>query len=326
MARLRDMPRVFRTVGYLEFFRRVWAEVSDDHVLTWASALAYSWLFAIFPFAIFLLAMVPFLPDNYKDGLEVRVEQSIRQVLAKDAYETVWGFVEPRLQQMLTQKRTAGGVMSVGLLLAIWGASGGMAMTISALDRCYDSAEPRKFIRLRLMSILLTLIFASLILLVIVLIPVSGIALRWLAKHDPSGLFNKGTYAMLNACRYALALICMFAALAVLYNFGPNVRQRWRWITPGSLFCVVVWIALGFAFRGYINTFGKYQQTYGAVGGVVILLLFFYIDALVLLIGAEINSEVDYVTLGVQPGSRDFTGKPWEHLETSKDRGLRTED
>src|SRR5262249_15846918 len=111
--------------------------------------------------------------------------------------------------------------------------------------------------------------------------------------------------------RYLIALAFMFLALATLYHFGPNVRQRLRWITPGSVFCVFVWLALGALFRVFVNRFGKYDQTYGPVAGVVILLLFFYIDAVVLLIGAEINSEIDFISLGLAPGATDFTGEPW---------------
>ena len=111
---------------------------------------------------------------------------------------------------------------------------------------------------------------------------------------------------------FGALLYCSASAVGLIYYFGPNVKQRFRLITPGAVFCVIVWITLGSLFRLYINTFGKYEQTYGPVGGVVILLLLFYLDAMVLLIGAEINSEIDFVALNLKPGSTDFRGKPWE--------------
>jgi hypothetical protein len=114
--------------------------------------------------------------------------------------------------------------------------------------------------------------------------------------------------------RFSLGILLMLATVAIIYYFGPNVKQKWRLLTPGAVFTVVVWVALGGAFRAYIDKYGKYDQTYGAVGGVAILLLFFYIDAVVLLIGAEINSEVDFVSLGLEPGATDFTGKPWANV------------
>ena len=95
------------------------------------------------------------------------------------------------------------------------------------------------------------------------------------------------------------------------------MRQRYRIFTPGAVFCVFVWLILGALFRLYVDSYGRYQQMYGPVGGVVILLLFFYLDSVVLLIGAEINSEIDFVAYNVKPGCRDFRGKPWEHEKLS---------
>jgi membrane protein len=96
-----------------------------------------------------------------------------------------------------------------------------------------------------------------------------------------------------------------------MYNHGIAVKQRWRIFTPGAIFTILVWIVLGVTFRWYVNSFGKesYHRTYGTVGGVAVLLLFFYLDALVIMIGAEINSEIDYEVLGVERGCRDFTVK-----------------
>ena len=92
----------------------------------------------------------------------------------------------------------------------------------------------------------------------------------------------------------------------MLYQKGPAIRRRWTWLTPGGVFCVAVWLTLGLLFKLYLREFGRYNETYGTVGGVVILLLFFYLDAVVLLVGAEINSEIDFKILGVDRGSRDY--------------------
>jgi membrane protein len=108
---------------------------------------------------------------------------------------------------------------------------------------------------------------------------------------------------VVNVARYFLALLIMFAVLALTYHFGPTVRQQFVPLTPGAIFCVSVWLLLGWAFRKYLVEFGgaeNYARTYGAVAGAAILLLFFYVDALVLLIGAEINSEINYAVHGVR--------------------------
>src|SRR5881394_3824781 len=98
----------------------------------------------------------------------------------------------------------------------------------------------------------------------------------------------------------------MFSVVNILYHWGPSIKQRFSYITPGAVFAVTVWILLAVGFRLYVDKFGKFNETYGTVGGVAILLLAFYIDAYVLLVGAEINSEIDFTVLGVPRGSRDF--------------------
>ena len=118
------------------------------------------------------------------------------------------------------------------------------------------------------------------------------------------------TIWLVNFVRWGLAVLALLLALALVYHFGPSLRRRWRLVTPGALFSVVVWIVLAYAFKYYVNHFGRYHRTYGAVGGVAILLLFFYIDAVVLLVGAEINSEIDYEVLKVPRGCRDL--RPYE--------------
>jgi hypothetical protein len=108
--------------------------------------------------------------------------------------------------------------------------------------------------------------------------------------------------------RGLLAVLVALLILALLYHFGPSVKHRWHYLTPGSVFVLASWVLIALAFRYYVNHFGqsKYQETYGSVGGVAVLLLLFYIDALVLLIGAEINSEIDFDVLQVPRGSRNF--------------------
>ena len=109
----------------------------------------------------------------------------------------------------------------------------------------------------------------------------------------------------------------MFAVVGIMYRYGVAIRQRFRLLSPGAVFTIGVWLFLSFAFRWYVNVFGKesYTRTYGTVGGVAVLLLFFYLDALVLMLGAEINCEIDYEVLGVPRGSMDFTVAPERMFE-----------
>jgi membrane protein len=319
MARLRDISPVLKRTGFIGFCKRVWQQCLEDNVFTWASALAYSWLFAIFPFLVFLLSLVPYMPAPAKAWVATDLEQVLASSLPNDAFHTVWGFLtyKNRLDTLLHSRPT--GFLSFGLLLTIWAASGGMAMTIRALDKCYDVEKPRPFYRVRLMALFMTFIVATLLIIVIIALPIASVGLDYARNFLTNRQIAVPERALLvfEIVRYAIGLLCMFLALSVLYFFGPCVRQRFRVLSPGAVFCVCVWLLLGALFRLYVNTFGKYEQTYGPAGGVVILLLLFYLDAVVLLMGSEINSEMDFVAYNVPPGHDDFRGKPWEHEKLS---------
>lgn len=303
MARLSDVPVVFRRVGVVTFTRRVWREVEDDQLFTWGAALAYSWLFAVFPFLIFLLTLVPLLPQSVINEAYTRIQVSLYDWLPANGAWTIW----ENIRRVLDGPPR--GLLSIGLLVTIWAASGGVNMTMTALDRCYEVERGRSFFHRRLVAIVITVFVATMIVAVLVLIPVGNALTHYVMDRMP---ISKGVLWLWNGARYLLAFVLMFTVVAIMYFYGISVKQKWRVFSPGAVFTIGVWILLAFAFRWYVNTFGKdsYNRTYGTVGGVAVLLLFFYLDALVLMIGAEINSEIDYEVLGVERGCRDFTVTP----------------
>jgi len=305
MARLSDVPLVLRRVGVVTFARRVWNEVQDDHLFTWGAALAYSWLFAIFPFLIFLLTLIPHLPEKVKIEAYTRIPIFLYDWFPANAAWTLWENIRRVLEE------PPKGLLSVGLLVTLWAASGGVNMTMTALDRCYEVERGRGFFHRRVVAIAITICTATMILAVLVLIPIGNVVTRYTLDYwNDHGWFMPDSIVWTwNAARFVLAGVLLFTVLAVVYHYGISVKQRWRVLSPGAVFSICVWAFLGLAFRWYVNTFGKdsYNRTYGTVGGVAVLLLFFYLDALVLMIGAEINSEIDYEVLGVERGCRDFT-------------------
>ena len=382
MARLRDVPRVIRTVGPVAFPMRVVQQVFNDNLLTWAAAMAYSWLFALFPFLIFLLSLLPLLPDQVRLNIAGGINNTIETQLPGQAGDTVRQTVGPLLgvargegdllpepqdevtlttgevikgnlrideatdefvviysdrigrekidradiaeggirteEEVAAEQEDAqvgatvvnnwSGLLSLGLLITLFAASGGMNMTMSALDQCYDIAKPRPFWKQRLIAIGLTLVVGTLVVAVLVLLPITSIVLAflqgdWLAE---SWL----TVLALNVSRYALALSLLILTLGLVYHFGPSLRRRFHLITPGAVFTLAGWMLTGYAMSTYVTSFGgseNYTKTYGAVGGIIILLLLFYVDALILMIGAELNSEIDFATLGVARPDADAT-------------------
>jgi membrane protein len=299
MARLSDVPRVFAAVGVFPFLKRIYTQLVEDNLLTWASALAYSWLFAVFPFMVFLLSLLPYLPEKAKEKAKTQIAEFV-YTMPKQAADTIWNNVDRQFEQ------PKGWLTVVGLVVALWAASGGTAMTMAALDKCYELESGRPFYKQRPLAVLLTIIVAALILAVVVLLPVGTAVRTWLIHHQYITETQLGWVVLFDIVRWLLALFLMVAALTLIYHVGPSVKHRFHWLTPGASFCLIVWVVLGLTFKLYVEKFGKYEQTYGTVGGVAVLLLFFYIDALVLLIGAEINSEIDFEVLKVKRGTRDF--------------------
>jgi membrane protein len=314
MATLRDVPMVLGRMGTLRFGKRVYLEIGEDNLYTWAAALAYSWLFAVFPFFLVLLTLIPVLRYEWRKTAKEQIVSAIEQ-LPRDARVTVMEYLTPKLDTLLFDRpRGISGIWSVGLLVTLWASSGGMAMTMGAMDRCYDVERVRPFYKQRPLAVLLTLIVTTLILAVVVLIPVGTLVSRYLTssterilaatnlQHGPTTYMTQEGqvrhtfrlwWILWHIVRHSLAVVFLFWVVALVYHFGPNVKQKFRVVTPGAVFTIGVWLLLGYAFRMYVDRFGKYNQTYGAVGGVIILLFFFYLDALVLLVGAEINSEID---------------------------------
>jgi membrane protein len=250
--------------------------------------LAYSWLFAIFPFVVFLLSLVPLLPEKVKPNIEVEIRESLSGRISDQSVNSAVEYVKALMEREDTKT-----LLSFGLLIAIWAASAGMARTMYALDRAYDIDKTRRFYWRRVVAIALTIVVATLVVTVLILMPVGTGVLNWLIKQQS---ILPSLYIVANIARYFLAMLLMFTVLAVIYHFGPSVRHKFVAVTPGALFCVIVWLLLGWGFKMYLVEFRgaeNYQKTYGAVAGAAILLLLFYVDALVLLIGAEINSEID---------------------------------
>jgi membrane protein len=314
MARLGDVPKLLRSVGAVEFGRRVGHQVREDNLVTWAAALAYSWLFALFPFVLFLLSLIPYLPTQYRDGAKKNVDLFLTQWLPQEAAHTLKQNIQGNVDNLLREPK--GFVLYTGLIVSLWAASGGISATMSALDKCYELDRGRPYYRQRALAIVMTVLVMILLLAVACLLPVGSAIRAWVVQH---GVINEGRTVLVafDVVRWVLAMGFLFSVLAIVYYKGPSIKHHFHWLTPGAVFVVSVWVLLGVGFRLYMDHIGSrsYDRMYGTLGGVAILLLLFYVDALVLLIGAEINSEIDFEVLKVRRGTRDL--RRAEDLDTA---------
>lgn len=269
-------------LGVVELAKRVWGEFSDDEVSDRAAALAYYFLFALFPALLFLTALLGLLPIP---NLMERLMDYVAQTLPGDAAS----ILEKTLNEIVAG--ASGGLLSIGVLGALWAGSNGMSSIMSALNVAYDVKETRPWWKAKLLAIGLTLGFSVFILSALVLIvfgPKIGEKMAGLV-----GLGAVFTFVW-NIVSIPIVMVLVAIGIGLVYYLAPNVEQKWRWVTPGSAVALVLWLGASFALRFYVTTFANYNATYGSIGGVILLMLWLYLTGMALLLGAEVNAEIEH--------------------------------
>ncbi|GAB3551515.1 YihY/virulence factor BrkB family protein [Noviherbaspirillum agri] len=264
----------------------------DDDMTTYASALAYQVFFSIFPFIIFLIALLGFLNlSSFFDWLREQAQLLLPQQA-----------MEPVNQVINDLQQEKGGLMSIGVIVALWSASAAVRATMNALNVAYDVKEGRPAWKLYPLSILYTIGLAALMILATVLLVVGPEAVQWVARYvRMEDLF----VTLWTWLRWPAALILLTLVVAIVYYVAPDAEQKFRFITPGATFAVLVWVAASVAFNFYVSNFSDYNATYGSIGTIIVLLLYFFISAAVMLFGAEINAVIEHhAPEGKNPGEK----------------------
>lgn len=268
-------------------------EFLDDEMSTYASALAYQMLFSLFPFLLFLIALIGFLhlPDFFS---WLRLQSEL--VLPPQALDQV----NPVIDQLQQSK---GGLLSVGIVIALWTASAGVRLMMSAMNAAYDVVEARPAWKRIPLSVLYTIGIAGMLLTVAALMVTGPQVMNWLAAQIGMEDFIVTLWTIL---RWPLIVILLMVAVAIMYYVMPDVKQSFRFITPGSMLAVVVWIVASLGFAYYVKTFADYNAMYGSIGAIIVLLLYFYISAAVLLLGAEMNAVIEHMSAeGKEKGEKE---------------------
>lgn len=267
-----------------ELATRVYNEIWDDGLLDSAAQLAYYFLFALFPLLIFLTSIFGFVVGS-DGGLQKSLFNYLGQVLPSTALDLVNSVITE------VSQTTSGGKLTLGLLLALWAASSGVEATTQSLNRVYDIKETRPWWKLRLMAIFLTIALALLIISALIIVLFGGQIADWLAASYGFGTVFTTTWKIL---QWFVVLAFVLLAFALIYYFSPDVEeQKWYFITPGSVVGVALWLLVSFVFRIYLQYFDSYSATYGSLGAVIILMLWLYFTGAAILIGGEINSEIE---------------------------------
>src|SRR3954447_2250420 len=266
----------------LDFPKRVVQQSLDDEVLDLAAGLAYRFLFAIFPFAIFLAALAAFLAQWFGVGDPTN---DILSALKDNLPPGVATQIAPQLEAVLGQSRP--GLLSIGAILALWAATGGISSLMNGMNKAYDVKETRSFLVKIAIAIGLTIIGSAGILVAFVTI-VGGSVITEQAISTLG--IGPGTWNGIALLRFPLVLVMVALAVSVLFRYGPNVGVSFRWTAIGGVVFAVAWVLVTVVFGLYVANFGSYANTYGALGGVVVLMLWFYLTAILLLVSAEVTS------------------------------------
>jgi membrane protein len=252
----------------------------DDDMVTYAAALSYHLALALFPFIIFMLTLLGALGlSEFFD----RVLTQSQAALPPDAYELLARVIG----EIRGQSRE--GLLSFSILFALWAASTGMRSVMNALNVAYDVEESRPAWKRYPLSILYTIGLVA----VVIAAAVFRLIGPWAAQRFANRLgWTTAVAEVWTWLRWPVVVLLLLLVVALIYYLGPNITQPFRYVTPGSICAVVVWIVASLLFSAYVENFGNYGATYGSLGGMVVLLLYFFVSAAVLLLGAEINAAI----------------------------------
>lgn len=268
---------MYRRLTFKGIAKRTWRAVNEHNCFGRAAELGFFFLLAFFPMLIFLLSLISFMP-----GAEELVLAWLAKLMPRDAMN----LVDIWLQTGVSSRNH--GLLSFGLLVSLWAASIGVNALIAALNAAYDIKEGRPLWRTYLLALILTVTLGLLIIGGVALVTFGEEPASWIA--DLLGLETR--FSLLwNLVRYLIGLVMLILGIGIVYHFGPNVAQKWKWIMPGTFFAAVAFIFVSFLLSLYLRFAPSYDAIYGSLGAVIVFMLWLYLMGLILFIGGEINSE-----------------------------------
>lgn len=280
------LARFHLPLSWGELFKRTGKEAIADDAPSLAAQQAYYFFFALFPALLALLSIASFFPiANLTDEIVAR----LRQVAPKDVVEIVANEIKK-----LSDSNT-GGILTIAFLFTLWSSSSAIMSMITTLNTAYDVTESRPWWKTRLTAIGLTVGLALFILVSMTLI-IAGPALAGkVASYFQLGPAFEWTWMIL---QWPVVFILVSCAIAMVYYFAPDVEQDWVWITPGSFIATGLWLLVSLGFKFYLTSLGGADtyKAYGVIGGVMVLLLWFYLSGLAILLGAELNAEIEHAS------------------------------
>jgi membrane protein len=279
-------------VGWRELARRTIADTFEDYCPGLAAQLAFYFFLAVFPALLFLVSLLAYVPVGATIGTGLARLEAILPA-------EIVTFMREQIEAAVSGSH--GGLLTVGIAGAVWSSSSAVTAIITALNRAYDLEEWRSWWKRRLIAILLTIALAVFVVLAFALVVGGADLAEWLARRAGVDETFAAVWAVL---QWPIAFALVVFAVDLLYHFAPNADTKWVWITPGALLATLLWLIASAGFKLYAQNFGTYSAIHGAIGTVVALMLWLYLSGFALLVGAELNAEIDKALDALDPAPR----------------------
>lgn len=277
--------KVFEAGGltWKELIKRVVKSAQEGDLLGWAAQLAFFFLLALFPLLLFLMLLLGYLTED-----RTQLRDQLLFYLSSLAPVSASQLIATTIEE--TSFAKGGTKLTFGLLAALWAASGGMRAMSRALNVAYDVRHNRKWWQERLLALALTLGLGALIIIALTLLLYgSDIAEQIAAAFGLDRAFT----LLWKLVQYPVAVLFVLLAFNAIYHFGPNIEgKRWKWLTPGALIGVALWLTVSIVFRQYLRQFSLIKTTYGSFGSVIALMLWCYLTGIVILVGGTVNAVI----------------------------------
>jgi membrane protein len=270
-------------VGWGTILKRTFKEMLDDNCLGLAAQLAYYFFLSLFPALLVVVTITSFFPFQLLD--------KILDWFARFTPPDVMTIVKAQILQIRHTGNT--GLLTFGILGALWSSSSAMSSVIDTVDRAYGVKESRPWWHTQLLAVILTIVLSIFVLLSLTLVLAGPEIAEHVAARVGLGPVFEWTWKIL---QWPVVFLLISEGFAMVYYFAPDAEQRWRWVMPGAYLATVLWLAISIGFRFYIVHFSNFNKMYGSIGAVIVLLLWFYLSGLVLLFGAELNSELEHAS------------------------------
>ena len=280
-------------LSWMDILKRTGKEAVADDIFDLAAQQAYYFFFALFPALLFVLSVASFFPL-------ASLTDNVVQLLSRVAPRDVIDIINTQLRQL--GQKNSGGLLTFAFIVTIWSSSGAMVSIITTLNTCYDVTESRPWWKTRATAVALTVGLAVFILASMFLVLAGPAVAEHLTNRFYLGDAFKWTWWVL---QWPVVFVLVATAVGLVYYFAPDVEQDWVWLTPGSLLATALWILVSLGLKLYYQLVPNANASYGTIGGVMVLMLWFYVSGLAILIGAELNSEIEHASpYGKDPGER----------------------